>query len=353
MTFRALLGLTTVLAATSQLAIAQRSQQLYFPAAKEWETVTPRAVGWNEARLEKALDYARDAKSSGVVILHNGRIMAERYWQPENPSFRYKGLLHGKSSPGHAIEDVASCQKSVVSTMVGIAADKKLLTLDDPVHKHLGKGWSKATEAQESRITIRHLLTMTSGLNERLRFEAAPGTKWKYNTAAYSQCLQIVCEATGKEANEITREWITRPLGMSDSKWVKRRGLGANKFGFATTARDLARFGLMIQARGKWDDGQKTSQIVPESYLKQALNPSQKLNRAYGYLWWLNKPRRARARVISAAPKDLFGAFGALGRKCYVVPSLGLVVTRLGDEPPNKREFQNEFWRLLMAAAPK
>ncbi len=329
---------------------AQRTRT-YFPSEVEWESVEPAKESWDADKLQATLKYAEKAGSSGVVVLLNGRILAEGHWQPVSPSFRYRNMTHGRTSAGHHIEDVASCQKSVVSVLVGIAQEKKLLGLDDPVHKHLGRGWSKATRQQEARITIRHLLTMTSGLTEQLTYDAPVGTKWKYNTTAYSHTLAAICKATGKDPNEVTKEWLTDPLGMKDSKWVPRGKSGANKFGFATTARDLARFGLMVQSGGNWG---KRVVLADKRYLRESLSSSQKLNRAYGYLWWVNRKRTSRSavRLIPSAPRDLVGAFGTLGRRCYVVPSQRLVVTRLGDEPKNKQRFQTEFWRLLAKAAP-
>ena len=111
----------------------------------------------------------------------------------------------------------------------------------------MGEGWSKAPREAEAAITLRHLLTMTSGLTARLRLEAPAGKKWRYNTTACSRSLQAVAKAAGKTPNALTTEWLTGPLGMADSKWEARRVAGnqlaANPLGFATTARDLARSG--------------------------------------------------------------------------------------------------------------
>ena len=129
-----------------------------------------------------------------------------------------------------------------------------------------------------------------------------------------------------------------------------------NALGFATTARDLARFGLLILADGQWNG---ETVIADRDYLHAALRPSQKLNPSYGYLWWLNGQsevargagERGKDPLIPPAPPDLVAALGAVDRKLYVAPSLELVVTRLGDSTgPN---FQNDFWKLLMEAAPK
>ncbi len=344
-------------------ALADKTE-LYFPTAKVWEKVDPAAVGWNADALDQAVDFAMSRKSSDVVILHRGRILSEKYTPIEKPSLTYRGMIHGQDPQGRVVEDVASVQKSVASLLVGIAQEKQLLKVSDPVHQHLGVGWSNATTEQESRITIRHLITMSSGLTDRLQYADPPGTKWRYNSNAYSLSVTVVAASAKMTPNELTRAWLTKPLGMNDSRWIERRQAKisppeANKLGFATTARDLARFGLMVLARGRWND---ETVLGDQDYLQAALSPSQKMNPAYGYLWWLNGHkatlpglRRDRGPLNPAAPDDLVAALGALGRKCYVVPSLDLVVVRLGDSPEviGQPKFDVEFWSQLMKAAPK
>jgi CubicO group peptidase (beta-lactamase class C family) len=123
---------------------------LYFPpAAGEWETMDAAAVGWDTAALERALDYARSVKSSGVVVLHRGRIVAERYWPAEldlslEVDRHYQGMVARTTEDGRTIEDIASGQKSVVSFLAGVAAGKGLLDFDAPVSRYLGEGSSKA-----------------------------------------------------------------------------------------------------------------------------------------------------------------------------------------------------------------
>lgn len=333
----------------------------YFPDESHWESVAPEASGWDSDKLNEAINFAMSRRSSSVVVLLDGKILAERHGHVKRPSLRYRGLLHGYTPEGHALEDVASCQKSVTSILVGIAQERKLLDISDPVHKYLGVGWSKANASQEAAITIKHLLSMTSGLTDSLEYRKAAGDQWRYNTPAYSRCLQVIEQASGKSSNEYTHEWLTGPLGMKDSKWVKRKrgGLGSSasaRYGLVTTARDLARFGLMVSAEGKWNG----AKILGDAhYLREALQSSQELNPAYGYLWWLNGKKarspgklRFKPTLISTASNDLFGAFGALGRKCYVVPSQNLVVVRLGDSPEKTGEdgFQEQFWKLLSDA---
>ena len=357
------LHISVILVATlSNVLVAQqqpRAESLYFPTETEWETVSPESLSLNPTALDTALDFAMERKSSSVIILRQGRILAERHQEVASPSRRYQGMLHGKTSLSHVIEDVASCQKSVTCVLVGIAQQKGLLKLSDPVHKHLGQGWSQATPEQEAAITLRHLVTMTSGLNERLKYVAPAGTKWAYNTTAYSRSLTAVAKVADRTANAVTTEWLTGPLGMNDSKWVDRRlpvnsTVPANRYGFATSARDLARFGLLMLANGNWQD---EAILSDKKFLKAATSPSQSLNPSYGYLWWLNGrksvlrgARRVMGSLNPSAPKDLFSARGALGRRCSISPSRQLVMVRIGDTPDKAGEpkFDQEFWRLLL-----
>ena len=257
---------------------------LYFPPDDgHWERVAPAAGGWDEAKLDAALEVAGELSSSGMVILYQGRIMTERYWALDVTSEPYGNTLRGTNAAGRTVEDVASGQKSVVAVLAGIAQHRGLLELDDPVSQYLGRGWSKASATQESAITIRHLLTMTSGLTADLVFEADAGSTWFYNTRAYGRLKRIIAAVAGQDLNDLTRAWVTDRIGMKDTSWMPRR-TGTN-VGFASTARDLARLGLLILADGQWKD---ETIIEDHAYLDAALRPSQDLNPAYGYLWWLN-----------------------------------------------------------------
>jgi CubicO group peptidase (beta-lactamase class C family) len=350
---------------------ADAADALYFPPINgKWKTVTPAQAGWDAEALDAAIAYAGEQRSTGVVVLHRGRVLAERYWEvapdPKDPNDRVHRMTTGRTADGHAIEDVASIQKSVMSVLAGVARGKGLLDFEAPVSKYLGAGWSKASPELEAAITVRHVLGMTSGLKMDGSYEAPPGTRWLYNTPIYARTVQIVEKASGLTVDEYTRRWLTDPLGMSDSRWTPRPWVdepGAiaagsaegNTIGFSTSARDLARFGLMILAGGRW----KGEDVFGDPrYLAEAFSSSQQHNPSYGLLWWLNgkakRPQGGRivdGPLIPSAPPDLVAAQGALGRKVYVVPSLDLVVTRLGDEPA--KNFNDELWRRLMAAAPK
>src|SRR4051812_22067206 len=157
---------------------------LYFPpvAGDEWERVDAASIGWDAEGLAELLDLLAARDSVGVVILQRGRMVAERYWQ---------------GADLHATGDLGSAQKSVVSFLLGVARGDGRLSLDDGVAHHLGRGWTRTEPAIEDAITLRHLVTMTSGLREDFAFEAAPGTAWYYNNNAYHQSKTLLERATG------------------------------------------------------------------------------------------------------------------------------------------------------------
>ena len=352
--------LTAALVAAAIIPPSVGADTLYFPPANgPWAHVDPASVGWDVKALVAALDYARTAHSSSVVMLLNGRILAEHEWDVDGPP-RYARLRIGKTSDSRVIEDVASAQKSLVAFLAGVAEGRHQLDLAAPVDRYLGAGWSQADRSAESPITVRHLMTMTSGLNDGLNYLQSAGDVWRYNTGAYSRMIGVIEKAVGTDIQTFTRDVLTGPTGMTDSRWLPRPWSAgndaANSIGFATTGRDLARFGLLILARGTWE---RKDLLKNPDYLRQMLTPSQDLNPSYGLLWWLNGQRRFQlagattsqpGSLIPSAPRDLVAAQGALDRKCYVVPSLGLVVTRLGDQ--TGEAFNNEFWKLLMKAIP-
>jgi len=358
---KALARLPSLLLITALLVAGTvNGQALYFPPDNgNWETVTPEQAGFSSAGVEQALTVAASRFSSGVVILHNGRIMAEAYWQPIDPPAGYSNFVQGQDAEGRAIEDVASAQKSVAAVIFGIAQERGLLAIDDPVSKYLGQGWSNTTPDQEKAITLKHLLSMTSGLQTDMGYAATAGSTWLYNTPAYHNLMRVVETATGKDRNTVTTEWITGPLHMPQTRWTPRPWADAAiGTGLSTTARELARFGLMIQAGGFWND-QKI--IADQDFLADMLQPSQTLNPAYGYLWWLNgqgsslsagaRATRTDGWLIAAAPADLVTMQGAHDRKLYIVPSLGLVITRLGAAGgDDSASFNDAFWTALMAA---
>lgn len=127
---------------------------------------------------------------------------------------------------------------------------------------------------------------------------------------------------------------------------------------YASNTRSMARFGLLISAKGHWDG----YRIISEEFLNEATNTSQNSNQAYGYLWWLNGKSsyhlpqtqlEFQGELIPNAPSDMYCALGKNDQKIYIVPSQKLVVIRMGeaadDENFGLSDFDDQLWLKINA----
>lgn len=326
---------------------------------KDLAAVEAASAGWNTAALGEVSAYAQSQKTTGLLVVQDRQVVYERNWplQASDATFA-ANWTHGTDRHGALQEDVASAQKSFIAILVGIAIDKGLLDIDQPVSAYAGPGWSKASPAQEAAIRVRHLLDMSSGLAENLSYEAPPGTKFFYNTPAYAVLMPVLGAASKLSLDAMTRQWLTVPAGMSDTLWRPRPasfGDVGNPVGLYSTPRDMARLGQLVMDQGAAADGRRVISAAQVA----ALSVRSVTNPAYGRLWWLNGSAyslragagRVEASVVPAAPADLVMALGALDRKIYVSPSRRLIVVRTGQAAPDK-EFNQQLWLRLMKAMP-
>lgn len=270
------------------------------------------------------------------------------------------GLPFEPLPDGRMRHDIASGQKSVIAVLVAIGAERGLLRLDDPVSKHLGRGWSQATPDEEVAITVWHLLTMTSGLGDDMSYAAPPGTRWWYSLGpTWHQLKPLLEAASGRTLQDLTDDWLAGPLRMEESTWIERAGMtyldGRPFEALLTSARDLARLGNMVLNKG----AVAGRRVLGAESLTELLTPSQDLNRAYGLLWWLNGQRPilrplvedpVDSVLIPNAPADTVAALGAMGQFCLVTRSHQAVVVRLGSAPRGDLtggDVTSEIWQLL------
>lgn len=304
--------------------------------------------------VEDLLRYARNHGTTGLVVIQDGRVLVNEAWAPPSDNRLFANFVYGQTEQGALLEDVASQQKSFVAVLAAIAVDKGLLDVEAPVNRYLGAGWSRATAEQEAAIRVIDVLTMSSGLDERFGYSAAPGTVFFYNTPVYAVTKRIVAAAAGQPLETITTEWLTVPTGMRDTAWRRRPAALAsvgNDTGLVTTPHDVARFGLMVLNGGVAQDG---TRVVSQAQL-DALFARTATNPAYGRLWWLNggdhvmgaATGRREGPLVAAAPADMVAALGAFDRRLYVVPSRKLVVVRTGADS-GAADFDQQLWLRLM-----
>jgi len=332
-----------------------------------WKTKKPEELGWDSAKLKKVVDYAfgvpgkEDIQNTdSFLVVVDGYIVAERY---------------GKKLDRNYMRTIASAGKPITGILIGIARDKGLVD----IHESMSDYFPDLSFLKGSGDTIWHHLTMTSGLSGKgggngkvIHFHYDPGLNWTYNTDAYHMLYEVIRKTAAKESGkgerevlEVSKEWLFDVIGMENATYRIVPPKPHNTTRVATpilTARAMARFGMMVMRNGEWNG----EQVISREYLKQATAPSQKLNPAYGYLFWLNgqeKLVRARGLEITPpwmytyGPKDAFGCHGAGGQQIIIIPSLKTVVIRQGDTAQIETKytddtFYNQMFKRLMAAAP-
>jgi CubicO group peptidase (beta-lactamase class C family) len=328
-----------------------RTLALYFPptAGSAWDTIAGARLGYDTAALTAALNWAGTQRSTAVLVLWRGRIVAERYWNGWTPA---------KDSI------IASASKSVLSAIAGELVRSGQLSLDSAASRYLGAGWSRSPST-EPRISVRHLLGMMSGLNDSLQTVVQPGTRFYYNNPAYYQLFGVVQAASRETINAVSRRLLFDRIGMSGSSWIPYVDTGELGWILSSTARDMARFGLLALNRGRWNG---VPILADSAWFASSWRATPPDNAGYGLLWWLNGSTNYRTPgpyllpsqtgpLIPSAPTDLVAALGKGDKKIYVVPSLELVVVRHGEEadasmgnPLAISAFDEQWWRRLKPA---
>ena len=328
-----------------------RTLASYFPptTGSAWDTVSAVRLGYDSAALRSALDWAGTQQTTAVVVLWRGRIVAERYW---------RGWTEGKDSI------IASAGKSVVSAIAGEVVRQGKLSLDSSVTRYLGAGWSRSPST-ESRITVRQMLGMMSGLDDSLKMVALPGNRFYYNNPAFYQLFGVVASASGQQFTTLSRSLLFDRIGMATANWKLNFDTGEAGLILSCSARDMARFGLLALNRGRWNGTQILADSAWFASSWRALPPD---NPGYGMLWWLNGSASyripgpyllptVRGPLIPSAPTDLVAALGKGDKKIYVIPSLELVVVRHGEEadaaggnPLAISAFDEQWWQKLKLA---
>lgn len=334
-------------------AVTPVPTETYFPPisrTNEWETLSMETLGWNENEVSNLYFFLENNNTDAFIIIKDGRIVIEKYFGDF------------KSDDNHAWN---SAGKNLTAMLTGIAQEEGFLNILEPTSTYLGEGWTNMPLNQEQNITIKNQLTMTTGLDytvedifctdpECLNFLNDPNTFWYYHNGPYTLLDDVIANATERDFNAYFSEKIKEPIGMQ-GLFLK---IGYNNV-FFSTARSMARFGILNLNQGNWDG---TSILSDQEYFNAMTNSSQNHNLAYGYLYWLNGKSSFRlpssedkftGSLIPNAPIDLIAGLGLNDQKLYMVPSLDIVIVRMGgasnEELLGPSSFDNELWELINA----
>jgi len=319
-------------------------ETMYFPpvSGTTWETKSTASLGWKPDSIQKLKDYLAQTNTKSFMILINGRIVMEEYFNGHTPTEQWVWNSAGKT---------------LAATTTGIAQQEGFVNINNKVSSYIGTGWTSTPLAKENLITVRHLLTMTSGLSDssnlvipaNLTYMADAGTRWAYGNV-FQKLMDVVEEATNQSFESYFNAKLKNKIGM-DGSW----NFGPIFKIYSSNTRSMARFGILALNKGKWEN----EQVVNESFFTESTTTSNSINPSYGYLWWLNGKGKYmvpqsqnvfNTNLIPSAPADMYAAMGAQDNRLYVIPSKKMIIVRMGDfSDPNNPVFavsgyDNNLW---------
>jgi CubicO group peptidase (beta-lactamase class C family) len=273
------------------------------------QTARPIDVGVS-ADLLKMMEDSIEANAypniHSVLLMQDNVLVYEKYWSgiDHNRSTNFTGpTVHHRDS----LHDIRSITKSITSAAVMIALEIGMIeSLDQRLFDFFPE-FSHYAEGKKTEITIRHLLTMTSGLNWDESYNDSmklhdisyaldfilrqplvenPGSTFSYNSASSQLLAQIVEKATGMDIEKFTIQYLFEPLGISAFEWTKEKnGLISAWAGLRMRSRDMLKFGMLYLNEGKWNDHQIISSRLVEESMHTHIYEEEPYY-GYGYQFW-------------------------------------------------------------------
>jgi CubicO group peptidase (beta-lactamase class C family) len=300
--------------------------------AQDWPSSSPEEQGVDSAKLAEGLlaIQANGTNIHSLMIVRNGSVILDAYFYP------YDGTIY---------HDRASVTKSLVTTLVGIAADQGRLDLDQPMVSFFPDRTIANRDARKERITVRHLASLTAGLEcdpmddemtlsdmrasqDWVQFALdrkvvrEPGTRFVYCGLQMHLLSAILQEATGMTALEFARASLFGPLGIRDVYWpADPQGYTHGWGDVCLRPGDMARLGLLFLNQGRWNGQQIVSREWIMDATERQIGTGTYRKDDYGYGWWVSR---------SESEFTFFGADGNGGQYIRVVPSLNLVLVTTG-----------------------
>jgi CubicO group peptidase (beta-lactamase class C family) len=286
-----------------------------------WSPALPKDQGMDATKLRTGLTkLGNNASLLSALVIRHDRLIAERYY-------------HG--SGAQRSNNVHSVSKSILQALVHIAIAKGYIgSLDDPVADYLPEYFGNASP-EKKKITIRHLLTMTSGLDwtedsTESRVEkasdwvqailsrslvSAPGTTHNYSTGNTHIVSAVLQKATRMSTCQFAHQYLFGPMGITAEHWGRDpRGIFSGGYNVYLTPREMAKFGLLYLHDGTWAG----RPLVPQSAVRAAQAQTTQVDDTFAYSegWWMH--------TISG--RSMYFAWGHGGQFIYVIPSEDIVL---------------------------
>jgi CubicO group peptidase (beta-lactamase class C family) len=334
----------------------------------DWPTATPKSVGIDDkalAAFDAEIASGKFGNIDGLTIIRHGKLVFERRYphdydkiygedakkqspldahDPSGPYNYYNSWWHPWYQRGE-LHTLQSVSKTITSIIIGVARTRgDFPDIDTPVMKYFDESKVANADDRKRRMTIRHLLTMSAGLdwneglpysdpkntgsqmeatndwveytiNRPMAFE--PGKTYAYNSGATQILAYVFRVATGMDIEEYAVRHLFTPLGIKQYFWKRSpSGLVDAEGGIYLRPRDVAKLWYLFLKGGKWDD----KQIVSPEWVKDSLTPHMTVspNAKYGLKWWLY-PYGADNKFLA------WGGSGFGGQRPLVLPEYDLV----------------------------
>lgn len=364
-----------------------QGQTQYYPEPGNWEARTPKSFKINEDRLQEAVNFALENEYSESRDLRQAILKGferEPFHEISGPTKRRGGPAGLIIKDGYIVAQwgdttrvdmTFSVTKSFLSTTALLALDQGFIgSATEPVENYVWDGTFDG--AHNSQITWEHLLNQSSDWSGQLwgghdwadrppsngglddwknRKLNKPGSVYEYNDVRVNLLAYSLLQVWRKPLPQVLKEEIMDPIGASptwrwfgyEDAWVTIDGLkmqsvtggGHSGGGMFINTEDMARFGLLFERKGQWNNEQLLS---PEG-IEKAIEPSIP-NSNYGYMWWLNKPGSRHWKGLS---EEIFYAAGFGGNFIVVDRERDLVVVTRWLEPSQIEAFMNKVYAAL------
>ena len=309
------------------LAAQPSAAQDYWPG-ETWRTSAPEAQGIDAAVLGRIDEYVKKSfpYMSSVLIVRGGFIVFEKYYQggQDDPRSQY------------------SVTKSLMSALTGIVIGQgSIESPQSEAYRYMPDALRAAMGPAAKTITVRHLLTHTSGLGDTMGageiepallaaslgsgLRSAPGTEFAYNGNNPNLLSAMITHVSGLRASELARKYLFDRIGVTRVGWEEGSRWTAGYTGASLATRDMARLGYLFLRQGRWNGEQVVpKEWVAESTRRQVPIPfhyqTPGIDDAHGYGWW----------TMQYDGHAAFAAIGYAGQRICVIPDLDLVIVFTG-----------------------
>jgi len=292
-------------------------------------TTSPEEQGMNSTELSKMYDYIEENNINlhSAMILRNGFIVNETYL--EDSKIRDEQKFQPNWLIDEDLHNIFSATKSITSILIGIAIDHGYI---DNVNQTFFDFFPELLESSindyKSQITIEHLLTMTSGIQDDVSEHGdyvqnildsvllfRPGTNFYYSSSACHLLTAIIDRSTEMKVEEFADEFLFKPIGISRNNWTwvsDSNKINIGGWGIHMTPRAMARIGLLCLNNGRWNE----TQVICSDWIEKSTTSDNEYE-DYGYLWWIES--------------DCYVAAGMYGQCIFVYPEERIVVVFTGE----------------------